>query len=54
MSDVFLTAEQKLALERQRLDWQRHNLWMLLSNNGTNGWKYPCLCSKCNVTDVRE
>lgn len=53
-----LTQEQRDELDAQRLDFERHNVWKVLSNNGTNGWKYPCLCSRCNADaikpDVRE
>ena len=43
-----LTQAQRDELDAQRLDFERHNVWKVLSNNGTNGWKYPCLCSQCN------
>lgn len=50
-----LTQAQRDELDAQRLDFERHNVWKVLSNNGTNGWKYPCLCSRCNIKpDVRE
>lgn len=54
-----LTQEQRDKLDAQQLDWERHNMWRILSQDGTNGWKCPCLCSKCQSgetpqPDIRE
>lgn len=51
---VFLTEEQRLELDAKRLDFERHNVWRLLSKDGTNGWKYPCLCSRCQSGEMPE
>lgn len=53
-----LTQKQRDELDAQRIDMERHNVWRVLSNDGTNGWKYPCMCKSCNrdlpEPDIRE
>lgn len=56
---VFLTQQQREALNAQRLDWERHNVWRLLTKDGTQkGSCGPCLCSKCQAElaqpDIRD
>lgn len=41
----FLTREQADYLDALRLDWERHNVWLLLKDVNSAG---PCMCTKCN------
>lgn len=41
---TFLTKEQRDVLAAQALEWERHNLWLMLKETTGMG----CLCSKCN------
>jgi hypothetical protein len=42
---MFLTKEQSKYIDALRLDWERHNVWLLLKDTSGVG---PCLCTKCN------
>lgn len=46
-TDALLTPQQDKSLHDLKLDMQRHNLWRMLSADGTNSWPYRCLCSRC-------